>query len=694
MNFPAPSSAPAPTTLSPKGLNGGVIINGLGDSIVAQSIYQPYGAGTLSTYPYAGAGYSPVAPAWVTGTVYANNTVVQNGGVVYYCPTGGTSGATPPTGITSSSDGTITWYALNPVAGKWNTSFLSWAEIFSLGVLNFDLSQGYSGTSYGLVKIIVIYGGSNYANTDTITLTGGATATLTVVGGKITGVNVTNPGYTNPIALTSINTSTGSGAVLSFVSCPSGTFGVSGCTTTDMVARLPDCIASGVDIFVVAGGTNDIYNTGVSFATITGNLKTCYEALLASGKRVIAVPVIPRSQSFTAAQIALELRVNNWIREYVRKAALLNPVRTNIALADPVGFFTDGTSSSNIPIGGNSGPQRAMTLDGIHPSPRGAMYYGYTVWQAAQQLLQGATPIYPARPYSQADGYDVSSNPGGCMLEGTPWQASTAYVIGQLVTNDTSPVKVYTCKTAGTSASSGGPTGTASSISDGTVTWGYQNPAGLSVFNSGTGGTQTAATGITYSGNLAGGYTISRASGSASGLVTCAIENPWSNGQIGQRQAITFSLGGGTATEQWSLRTSAKTFSQYGILASDINVTPIFAEAELEISGVSNLNQLQVDFLATGIYATQNGSITGMCQLGTLSATTPYGHMNSNGEMMEIPNNGKLLIRTQPLILSTAIDSTTLAPHFVFGFDASGGAGSATLQVKINYIAIKKAYTA
>ena len=51
------------------------------------------------------------------------------------------------------------------------------------------------------------------------------------------------------------------------------------------------------------------------------------------------------------------------------------------------------------------------------------------------------------------------------------WVLSTAYVLGQMAENDTG--KIYVCIVAGTSAGSGGPTGTGSSITDGTVTWKY-----------------------------------------------------------------------------------------------------------------------------------------------------------------------------------------------------------------------------
>lgn len=52
-----------------------------------------------------------------------------------------------------------------------------------------------------------------------------------------------------------------------------------------------------------------------------------------------------------------------------------------------------------------------------------------------------------------------------------PWAASTAYTVDELVFNDTD--KIYKCVTAGTSAGSGGPTGTGTGISDNTVTWDY-----------------------------------------------------------------------------------------------------------------------------------------------------------------------------------------------------------------------------
>lgn len=53
------------------------------------------------------------------------------------------------------------------------------------------------------------------------------------------------------------------------------------------------------------------------------------------------------------------------------------------------------------------------------------------------------------------------------------WVINHAYTQGDLVVNDTGPTKLYVCITSGTSAGSGGPTGTAADITDNTVHWMY-----------------------------------------------------------------------------------------------------------------------------------------------------------------------------------------------------------------------------
>lgn len=52
------------------------------------------------------------------------------------------------------------------------------------------------------------------------------------------------------------------------------------------------------------------------------------------------------------------------------------------------------------------------------------------------------------------------------------WQASSQYIVGDVVKNG---ANVYVCITGGISAASGGPTGTGTNITDGTVVWNFYN---------------------------------------------------------------------------------------------------------------------------------------------------------------------------------------------------------------------------
>lgn len=66
-------------------------------------------------------------------------------------------------------------------------------------------------------------------------------------------------------------------------------------------------------------------------------------------------------------------------------------------------------------------------------------------------------------------------------LVGQNWGASTTYALNQQVINDTG--KVYKCTTAGTSAGSGGPTGTSTGITDGSAVWDYVGAAEMTLDN-------------------------------------------------------------------------------------------------------------------------------------------------------------------------------------------------------------------
>lgn len=670
-NLAAPLPAP-PNLLLPRGLVSGLTITGLGDSITARSAYQPADISLTAI------------PAWAANTAYVVGQIVKNGGYPYRCVTAGTSaGSGGPSGTGSSiADNTAAWTYMPPTANRFIHNYLGWAERFSLGRLRLDLDHGYKGLLNGLVKIIVVSGGGNYASTDTVSFGNGSAATLQVDGnGRIIGATVTNPGQpATPLAYT-ITTATGSGAVLQGVAAPNGTFSIAGNTSAGMVAYLPDAAACPADIVAVHGGTNDL--TTASYATITGNLRLCYETLAAAGKRVIIIPILPRT-GLTSTQTALLRRVNHWIRSYARRETWANPNRIIVHLADPTALMCDA-ATNNLPIGGAGGVAAAVTSDGLHPNSRGAMYMGYTVWEAAKSFL-GEAPAYAARGYDQYNGASPSYNPAGNYFEGVPWQASTNYALGDLVANDTSPVKIYRCVQAGASAGSSGPTGTGSNITDGGARWTYIRGAGMSIFNSGTGGTQTATAGITYPGVLATHFTLSRAAGSAAGTITGAIENPWSNGVAGVRQSLVFSLGSGTSSESWLLNCMNTAYGNAGLQAGDLGTAYMYGEVELELSNVANLNSIQLqaplDFGVNNALASDGSQQTGV----------GWHMMASSGEPITYPNGGRMIFRTQPQLLPLNLGSMGL--WLYFNFDASGAADSATATVKINTVALRKAYVA
>ncbi len=103
------SFSPPPALISSKGLCAGPIINGLGDSLT--SINMEF-------------------PGATTGSYGSSATNAQYAG----------------------------------------TAFLSWAQAFSRGRLNFDLTLGYPGNQNGLYKVLVLAGGSGYAVSDTVTV--------------------------------------------------------------------------------------------------------------------------------------------------------------------------------------------------------------------------------------------------------------------------------------------------------------------------------------------------------------------------------------------------------------------------------------------------------------------------------------------------------------------------------------------
>ncbi len=676
---------PPPTAASPKGLIVGGSISGLGDSITAQGGYFPVGTSLAGV------------PAWTASTPYVVGALVRNGGLIYRCTAAGTSaGSGGPAGQAQSGivDSAAAWAYTPYVINRSNTSFLHWVEVFSGGALKWTMSQGYAGITGALIKAIVVAGGAGYAQGEAATWANGAKGYVNVgPGGVVASVTIANPGAASvtPFGDPVITTAGGSGLAVSNVAAGSGTFGVGGCLTQDMVARLPDCTASSVDIFVVHGGTNDL-GASKSFAAISANLKSCYETLAGAGKRVIAMPITPRATSLalTTPQLQTMIRINRWIRAYCRREAWANPGQFIVGLADPTRYWTDGTLSLNRSTGVSLASNGAMTQDGLHPSPRGAQYNALAILAAAQGLGFGASPTPYARVASQTDGYHRTQNPGGNYLEGQPWTAGTAVQVGDLCSNAGG---VYICAQAGTTAGSGGPSGTSSGQADNTAVWNYIRNSGASVFASGTKAVPVSSGGYVLTGVTDKGWTLYNSAGRAStGTIVGALETPWSDGQAGQRQSLVFNFSAGTNTEQWQLYCAnnatwaATDYGNLGILQADLGVTPFLFEVEMEVSNVASVTQISTivhDNTSGYGYRVETGF--GAFPGGASSLT----HMNSAGEMATIPNGGRMLLRSEPFILpASPVVLSALTVGINFGFDPT--TAPASLTARINYAALRK----
>lgn len=112
---------------------------------------------------------------------------------------------------------------------------------------------------------------------------------------------------------------------------------------------------------------------------------------------------------------------------------------------------------------------------GVAPTPRieGNAAVGWSQIQAAFFAV-------PRSRFDTALRYtghytDIGFIVGDVTANISPWAAETAYSLRQFVTNN---ANVYECVTAGTSDTSGGPSGTGSEIVDGTVTWCFRRVDG------------------------------------------------------------------------------------------------------------------------------------------------------------------------------------------------------------------------
>jgi len=224
------------------------------------------------------------------------------------------------------------------------------------------------------------------------------------IGDSITGLNIiddgTHYGYQHSGYLSAFNNRYGHKLFLD----PALNKGVSGNTTTQMVARFSADIAANYDSFdlcCIEGGVNDFDNS-ISAATTLANLQSMATALLQNGKWVLLFTLPPNSAGgANANRTARYLQVNALLRNWVKTVSSKCP----LFLVDTWRDEVDPASATGAPATGN-------TVDGIHLSGGGS-----SLWSRRMDATFGSwlSPLDFGLS-SQVESYDASLNPLGNLL--------------------------------------------------------------------------------------------------------------------------------------------------------------------------------------------------------------------------------------------------------------------------------------
>lgn len=215
-------------------------------------------------------------------------------------------------------------------------------------------------------------------------------------------------------------------------------FGVSGNTTAQMVARLPNVAASGAPLIRFLGGTNDA-NSGVEVSVTFANYQKIFDTLreLPTTKLILVYAVPPRSTwqdtSLAVPGAAKILQYNAWLADYCARNSKM--------------LFVPGTYTAWDDGAGN--PKPGYTEDGVHQTSQGAFHLSVPVLDTldSKALLPFAGWLDARDPLVLFDGSAAPegnkfTNPGltgtggtrGTGVTGTVadgWSVSTSIASGQ-----------------------------------------------------------------------------------------------------------------------------------------------------------------------------------------------------------------------------------------------------------------------
>ena len=193
-------------------------------------------------------------------------------------------------------------------------------------------------------------------------------------------------------------------------------FGVSGETSTDILARVDQAASSAAAAVVVMAGTNDFGAADLPYATTIANLTAIITALRAKSKRVLLLTVPPRghptSHYFSGATDARLLRlfaVNTWMKRVASQMRGVTVIDPWGDIADPASLYGDFLAGMV-----NAGDVAHIT--------------SASAYQIGKLLAAEFNRLYPPidwLPKSNTDLFDATSNPVGA-LNTNPMMLGTA----------------------------------------------------------------------------------------------------------------------------------------------------------------------------------------------------------------------------------------------------------------------------
>ena len=541
-----------------------------------------------------------------------------------------------------------------------------------------------SGTTYTVTAGAGGSGGgtsaTGVANTSTMALPGGTSSF-----GSLVSITGGAPGFGGTAAAKAGWGGINNGRV---IACEVTTAGATQGSLTYTVGTLYSNITSSTSLTVGQ-------QISIGTTTTSGNLYTVVTAGTA-GAAPSGTSTTPFSTTGGTAQYV-----------YAGTSAIVSASLTGSSPSISVSYFSVTTPGS----GYNSNPTLTVTSSSsMTTTPQGTCYANpvTVVPTTATYYLggQGGDGSYIASSASNESGSGGSSaSSTGAGVQGSiPWVPSMAYFSTNSTSASISYVtnggNLYQCTTAGTSASSGGPTGTGTGITDGTAKWNYISAAPTTPTGAGAGGAAvtTSATvgnaGAVPGGGGSGSTGTSKAGGAGgAGQVIFSYTNIVTSGTLAALSTIqgtassstsfnvsaTNALSGITVTAPTGFLVSLSSGSGYASSvtvgsAGTISSTPVYIELAASTTAGS---------YGTGGTGTTTIGLTATGYSGTLAmpASSVLGNNPSALSIQYISDNTQQLSWTAP---AGSYDGMLVFAKAASGTYSPSGAGSAYTGANAN----------